>query len=366
MIGKSQAFLNLLNLIQKISNSDVPVLIEGEPGTGKELAARAIHAGSKRKAGPFVTLDCVVIPDAEFESELLGHFNEMGAEAKDENIDSGESAEGGTLFLEDVDALSSQAQAALLRFLQEQQRHPLGGHGICAPDVRIISSCKTDLSKLSAKGVFRQDLFYRLTLMRLKVPPLREREGDAALLANYFLRNCAIRYGTERHLDSATIEWIEQYGWPGNIRELENLISREYLIADNSVIHIQSPVVQNAERRKQADRRFGNITELNFNQAKSRAIGEFERSYLDKILTTTEGNVTRAANLVGKERRSLGKLLKKHGIDRHQYVERSDSVVTSRSVTSSRGVMASRSATMSGRMPTAGLPEAQPAPLLPE
>jgi DNA-binding NtrC family response regulator len=366
MIGKSQAFLNLLNLIQKISNSDVPVLIEGEPGTGKELAARAIHAGSKRKSGPFVLLDCGVIPDAEFESELLGHFNGMGAEAKDELVDPGESADGGTLFLDNVEALSSQAQAALLRFMQEQQSHPYGGDGPCAPDVRIITACNADLAKLSAKGVFRQDLFYRLTPMRLKTPPLRDRQGDAALLADYFLRNCAIRYGTERHLDAATIEWLEKYSWPGNIEELENLISREYLIAENSVIHIQSPAVSGAERRKQTDRRFGNITELNFNQAKSRAIGEFERSYLDKILTTTEGNVTRAANLVGKERRSLGKLLKKHGIDRHQYVERSDSVIPSRPVTTSRAVMASRSVSLSGRMPTAGLQEAQPAPLLPE
>ncbi|HUX89339.1 MAG TPA: sigma 54-interacting transcriptional regulator [Gallionellaceae bacterium] len=364
MIGKSQAFLNLLNLIQTISNSDAPVLIEGEKGSGKASAARAIHAGSKRKAGPFVSQDCVVIPDAEFESELLGHFSGMATEARDEFDDSAESAEGGTLFLDDVDALSSLGQAALLRFLQGQ-RHPSGGPGGSAPDVRIIAACSTDLAKLSAQGVFRQDLYSLLTQMRLKVPPLRDRKGDAALLAAYFLRNCAVRYGTERHLDAATIEWIENYSWPGNIRELENLISREYLTAGNSVIHIPSPLVLNMERRKQADRRFVNITELNFNQAKSRAIGEFERSYLDKILTTTEGNVTRAANLVGKERRSLGKLLKKHGIDRHQYVERSGSVIPSRSATSSRPA-ASRSASLPGRMSTAGLPEVQPAPLLPK
>jgi two-component system, NtrC family, response regulator GlrR len=366
MIGKSQAFLNLLNLIQKISNSDVPVLIEGEAGTGKELAARTIHDGSKRKSGPFVALNGSDIPDAEFETELLGHFNAASAEAKDPQFMLDESAEGGTLFLDNVNALSSQAQAALLRFLQALQCHSFGGEGDCVPDVRLITACSADLSKLSAQGAFRQDLFYRLALMRLKMPTLRERQGDAILLADHFLKNCAVRYGTERRLDTVTSEWIGQYSWPGNVRELENLISREYLISGGSVIHIESPIEPKLERRKQMDRRTDNITELNFRQAKSRAIGEFERRYLEAILVTARGNVTRAANLVGKERRSLGKLLKKHGIDRHQYVALSDTAMPAKSVTVTRPLMSQSPVPLSGRMAMAGSPEVPRAPLLQE
>jgi len=364
MIGKSQAFLKVLNLIQKTGNSDVPVVIDGEAGTGKEMAARAIHAASARKNGPFVALSCGSIPDAQFESELLMHTNAELAEANEEDSDMAECAEGGTLYLDEVETLLPQAQAALLRFLQDQQLHLMSGNGEGAQNVRIIAACNGNLSALVSKGAFRQDLYYRLTPMHLKMPPLRERQGDASLLANYFLKCCAVRYGTERRLDKATLEWIEQYRWPGNIRELENLISREYLIADNSVIHIQSPVVNSDERRKYTDRRLESVSELNFSQAKRIAISEFERTYLDKILTTTEGNVTRAAKLVGKERRSLGKLLKKHGIDRHQYVERADSGMSLGADISTGAGIPARSSTLPTWMPTVGLPEAQPSQLL--
>lgn len=358
MIGKSQAFLKTLDLIQKIGNSDDPVLIEGESGTGKGLAARSIHAASARKTGPFVTLDCGDIHDAEFETELLAYTSDVLAEGNEENSKMVECAQGGTLFLEEVEALLPQAQDALLRFLQSQQRNAAEVSDEGAQDVRIIASCNRNLSALVAKGAFSQDLYSQLGRMYLKVPPLRDRQGDAVLLANYFLKCCAFRYGTERRLDAVTVEWLEQYRWPGNVRELENLISREYIIAGKSVIHIQSPLEHSDERRKHTDRRLENVTALSFSQAKRLAISEFERSYLDKILTTTEGNVTRAAKLVGKERRSLGKLLKKHGIDRHLYIERSEPVVSSAPAISPRNV------TLPAWIPTAGLPEAQPSPLL--
>jgi two-component system response regulator GlrR len=321
MIGKSQAFLNLQNLIQKISACDAPVLIEGETGTGKELAARAIHYGGARREGPFVPVNCGAIPDALIENELFGHKQGAYTDAKQDHIGLVGHAQGGTLFLDEVDALTPKAQVALLRFLQDRQYRPLGGHGDCAADVRIITACNTDLAVLSVQGTFRQDLYYRLTLMSLKLPPLRDRRGDAVLLAEHFLSSCAVRYGACRTLAPATTAWLGEYCWPGNIRELENLIYREYLLADSAVIHIQSRLAPNGERRKRADRRAENITEFSFNQAKCRAISEFERRYLDAVLTAAEGNVTRAANLVGKERRSLGKLLKKHGIDRQQYAD---------------------------------------------
>lgn len=359
MIGKSQAFLKILDHIQKISNSDNPALIEGETGTGKEWAARAIHAASARKASPFVTLSCSMLTDVQFESELLTQLNPGPVEDNEEDNRMAESAEGGTLFLDEVEELPLQAQAALLRFLQDQQRRLTTGLEEGDQEVRIIAASNENLSALVAKGSFNQDLYYRLGLMYLKMPPLRDRQGDAVLLANYFLKCCAVRYGTVRRLDEATLEWIKQYRWPGNIRELENLISREYLIAGTSVIHIQSALEHSDERRIHTDRRLENVTALNFSQAKRLAISEFERSYLDKILTTTEGNVTRAAKLVGKERRSLGKLLKKHGIDRHQYTDRikTDDISSAPAITS-------RAVTLPAWIPTAGLQEAQPSPLL--
>lgn len=390
MIGKSQAFLNSLNLIKKISNSDVPVLIEGETGTGKELAARAIHAASTRKAGSFVSLNCGAIPDEELESELFGRINDADDETDKELSAMDENAQGGTLFLDEVDALTPVTQAALLRYLQNQQCSLANGQVDSTTDIRIIAACNKDLGALAAKSMFRQDLYYRLTQMHLNLPPLRERRGDAAMLAEHFLMSCAVRYGVVKNIDSATKAWLDQYRWPGNIRELENMINREYLISDSPVIHIQSPLALDEERRKQPDRRFANTTELSFSKAKSRAIAEFERSYLEAILTTTQGNVTRAANLVGKERRSLGKLLKKHGIDRHRYIEKTDAVIASGADVSARPVLSSKSVhssrpdissqydtssrlgissgtlPMSGWMPKAGLPEAPPSPLLPE
>lgn len=322
MIGKSQVFLNSLNLIRKISNSDVPVLIEGETGTGKELAARAIHAASTRRGASFVPLNCGTTSDVQLESELFGGIDGTDAEAGEHQGGSDEREQGGALFLDEVDALTPKAQAVLLRFLQNQQRSFAGGQADGATDIRIIAASNKGLAALVSNGTFRQDLYYRLTQMHLNLPPLRQRQGDVVLLAEHFLRKCAVRYGEVKQLDQATKAWLEEYSWPGNIRELENMINREYLIADRLLIHIQSPLASNKERRKQADRRHANITALSFNQAKSRAISEFECNYLEAILTATQGNVTRAANLVGKERRSLGKLLKKHGIDRHQYIDR--------------------------------------------
>ena len=319
MIGKSQAFLNLLSLIQKISCCDAPVLLEGETGTGKELAARAIHYGGVRRDGPFVPVNCGAIPDTLIENELFGHKQGAYTDAKQDHIGLVGHAHGGTLFLDEIDSLTPKAQVTLLRFFQDQQYRPLGGRVDCTADVRIITACNKDLNELTLSGVFRQDLFYRLNLMNLKLLPLRERRGDAKLLAEHFLVICEKRYGSTRHLSQESIEWIDQHSWPGNIRELENLIYREYLLADEPVIHIHTGNQQKGERRIQVDRRKGKITELNFNEAKCRAISEFERQYLEAVLVTAEGNVTRAANLVGKERRSLGKLLKKHGIDRQRY-----------------------------------------------
>jgi len=318
MIGQSQVFLEMLQLIDKIKRCDVPVLIEGETGTGKELVARAIHYGSDRHKFPFIPINCGAIPDELVENELFGHKRGAYTDAQSDNSGLISQAQHGTLFLDEIDALSVKAQVTLLRFLQDQLYRPLGGGESCSANVRIIVACNADLEKLVKQHMFRQDLLFRLNIMHLKLPPLRERHGDIILLANYFLQVCAAQFCRgDKQLHPDTIVWFDQYSWPGNIRELENLISREYLLEDGSVILMSPPVTSTAERRRDIDRRQASFLRLDFNEAKNHIIANFEQCYLTEALTKAHGNVTKAAKLAGKERRAFGKLLKKHGVDKN-------------------------------------------------
>ena len=322
MIGRSLAFLEILQLIEKTARCDAPVLIEGETGTGKELVARAIHYDSDRKKYPFIPINCGAIPDDLIENELFGHKRGAYTGAQTDNSGLISQAQHGTLFLDEIDALSPKAQVTLLRFLQDQLYRPLGGGEPCTADVRIVVASNADLEKLVRQKQYRQDLLFRLKIIYLKLPPLRERQGDVMLLAMHFLKACAAQYGRgEKTLHSATVKWLNQYRWPGNIRELENLISREYLFEDGNVIHIALPTPSDTERRRGVDRRQIYNTSQDFNEAKSHAIETFEKGYLAEALIKTNGNVTKAAKLVGKERRAFGKLLKKYGVDKHLYCD---------------------------------------------
>jgi two-component system response regulator GlrR len=318
MIGQSNAFLKVSQLIEKIARCEAPVLIEGETGTGKELAARAIHNGGAREGRPFIPINCGAIPDTPVENELFGH--ERGAYTGAQKKHSGliAQAQSGTLFLDEIDALSSKAQVALLRFFQNQQYFPLGGGIARSADVRIIAASNRNLTDLAEKGEFRLDLLFRLKIMYLTLPPLRERHGDASLLATHFLRECAARLGKgDKTLHPDTVSWFEKYGWPGNIRELENLIYREYLIAESMTINIPPLVSANMERRRGLDRRRPSLGCLSFTEAKNQAIAKFEQHYLSEALAMAQGNITKAASLVRKDRRAFGKLLKKHSMDKN-------------------------------------------------
>jgi DNA-binding NtrC family response regulator len=322
MIGQSQVFLDMLQLIDKIKRCDVPVLLEGETGTGKELVARAIHYGSDRHEYPFIPINCGAIPDELIENELFGHKRGAYTDAQSDNSGLISQAQHGTLFLDEIDTLSAKAQVTLLRFLQDQLYRPLGGSEPCSADVRIIVACNADLEKLVKQHMFRQDLLFRLKIMYLKLPPLRERHSDIVLLANHFLKICAIQFGRgDKKLHPDTIAWLEQYNWPGNIRELENLINREYLLEDGPAILIMPPIPSAAERRRGIDRRQAGFVCMDFNEAKNHTIAKFEQWYLTEALTKTNGNVTKAAKLAGKERRAFGKLLKKYGVNKHSYCE---------------------------------------------
>jgi DNA-binding NtrC family response regulator len=226
-------------------------------------------------------------------------------------------AEGGSLFLDEVEAISIKGQVALLRFLQDGVYRPLGARSSNVANVRVIAASNTDLNELARSGAFREDLLYRLAVLRIRMPALRARPGDARLLAEHFIALYGRRYGKPaKSLDPDTAEALERYPWPGNVRELENLVHRAFLLDEGPTVRIAelASTLDGAARDDKSAR-----DELSFARAKACAIATFERSFLARVLEQAEGNVTLAAQLCGKERRSLGRLLKKHSIDRNEY-----------------------------------------------
>ncbi len=320
MVGKSIAFLEMTALIDKIADCDAPVLLEGETGTGKELVARAIHYQGKRRDQPFVPVNCGAIPDLLIENELFGHRKGAFTDARADQPGLIAHARSGTLFLDEVDALSPKGQVTLLRFLQDQHYRPLGDRREQATDVRIIAASNADLGALATAGQFRRDLLYRLKMLFLELPPLRERPGDPVLLAEHFARIGSQRFGKPSiTFDPNTLAWIETYAWPGNIRELENWVYRQVLLADDPVIRLSPVDPPPADRRRGGDRRRQEIDALDYAAAKAQALEDFERQFLTSVLARAQGNVTAAAQLAGTERRHLGKLLKKRGLDKTHY-----------------------------------------------
>jgi DNA-binding NtrC family response regulator len=317
LFGESAAFLALLRKIERVaSRGAATVLIRGETGTGKELVARAIHYLGARRDFPFVPVNCGALPESLAENELFGHRRGAFTGATEDSAGLLGLAHRGTLFLDEVDALPAKAQAALLRFLQDGIYRPLGGAREERADVRIVSASNRCLEQEIAAGRFRNDLFYRLNLLSMEVPPLRERPGDVRVLSRHFLRQCAERYKLpDKRLHEYTVRWFDQYGWPGNIRELENLIHREYVLCDDAELSIAVPAGLEGARRPAPH---ADPDELPYRSAKLRAVHEFNHAYLTQLMRRTQGNVTRAAEISGKERRALGKLLKRYSIARRE------------------------------------------------
>ena len=316
ILGKSRAILETLERIRRIARTDATVLIEGETGTGKELAARAIHYLGRRQGYPFFPINCGALPDSLAENELFGHDRGAFTDARSESPGVLRLAHRGTLFLDEVDSLPLRVQTILLRFLEDRRFRPLGARTEQYADVRIVAASNTSLETLVAKHAFRADLFYRLRMMSVTLPPLRDREGDAELLAGHFVRECAKQYRQpEKSLDQGALQWMRSHRWPGNVRELENLIHREFLLTESSCISVSSGWCHYAPHVAEGN------AELNaamppgtYVQARCRAIEQFDREYLTSLLARTNGNVTQAALLAGKERRALGKLIKRYSI----------------------------------------------------
>lgn len=346
IIGDSPAFRAMLRRIARIAPTDAVILLEGETGVGKELAARAIHYSSARRSKPFVALNCGAIPESLVESELFGHARGAFTDARTASPGVIRQAHGGTLFLDEIDALPNKGQVAMLRFLQDHCYRSVGEASERTSDARIIAATNRPLQALVEAGSFRNDLMYRLNIIRIRVPPLRERRSDILPLAMYFLRLYGEQYGLgARTLHPDCREWLLRQDWPGNVRELESMIHRSILMCDGDEIVLDdpaaiagcaicrheaedaperaptTPVAKSAEEPPAASDALADGTSgpqpmPDFRSAKASAIAEFERSYLSQLLARTRGNISAAARIARKERRSLGKLIKKLGLDR--------------------------------------------------
>jgi len=322
MLGQSTAIQAVRAQLQRYASCDVQVLIEGETGTGKELAAREIHYASARRDHPFVPVNCGAIPDSLIENELFGHDRGAFTDARAAQPGLIDHARGGTLFLDEVDALSDKGQVTLLRFLQDNEYRPVGGGAARVSDARIIAATNAGLEQQVASGRFRRDLHYRLNALHLRLPPLRERDGDVAELAAHFIRLVAVRLrGPDKSWGADAMQALLGYAWPGNVRELENVALRAYVCTEGSVVGAAELLAAEPAFAGTAStpRRRANEPELGFSAAKLHAIRKFEHDYLTRLMQQAGGNVSAAARLSGTERRQLGKLLLKHGIETKRF-----------------------------------------------
>ena len=311
MIGRSKNVQEVFDLIAQVSGSDATVLIRGESGTGKELVAHAIHYNSPRRSKPFIKVNCAGLPESLVESELFGH--EKGAFTGAIRLRKGrfELAQGGTLFLDEIGDLSPALQIRLLRVLQEKEFERVGGAETIRADVRLITATNRELEALMAESRFREDLYYRLNVFPIHVPPLRERKSDILLLADHFVEKYSqVGHKNIRRISTPAIDMLMAYHWPGNVRELENCIERAVLLSSDGVIHGHHlpPTLQTAEASGTSLR--GTLQET---------LDNVERELLLDALKSARGNTARAARELGITERIMGLRVRKHNIDARRF-----------------------------------------------
>src|SRR6266446_1817012 len=306
IIGESPAFLDKVWCVPRFARCDAPVLISGESGTGKEIFARAIHYLSPRADRPFVPVNCGALPENLVESEIFGHKRGAFTGAASDQAGLIREAEGGTLFLDEIDCLTPQAQVKLLRFLQDGEYRSVGSHQTLRANVRVVAATNADFSYIVRSGKFREDLFYRLNVLALKLPALRERSGDMLLLAYDFLeKQAAITETRPKNLSLAALSRLLSHSWPGNVRELQNVLLRAIVLSDRD--SIEASDLDLPEEGYPAE-------DQSFRAMKSRVVWRFEHDFLATVLRAHEGNVSRAASAVKKNRRAFWELLRKHGL----------------------------------------------------
>jgi two-component system response regulator HydG len=304
MIGKGSAMRRVGSLVARVAARDATVLVQGETGTGKELVARAIQRASARRSGPFVAINCAAMPVALLESELFGHARGAFTDAKESREGLFVRASGGTLFLDEIGEMPLEMQAKLLRVLQERSVRPVGSDAEVAFDVRIVAATHRDLEAEVAAKRFREDLYYRINVVRIDVPPLRERTEDILVLATHFLGKAAKREGrTKAHLSSEVGRVLMAYDWPGNVRELENCM--EHAAALARLDHI---TIDDLPERVHSSRQLTPSSAVMCSSAERiLSLEELERRHIMQVLKLLEGNEIRAAELLGMDRRTLGR-----------------------------------------------------------
>jgi two-component system response regulator PilR (NtrC family) len=319
IVGNSPAMQHIYNLIRQVAQTKTNVLITGESGTGKELIARAIAQESDRQDQPFVVINCGGIPETLMESELFGHKKGSFTGATQDKKGLFEIAHNGTIFLDEIGELSLPIQVKLLRAVQEKVFKPVGGNQDISVDIRILSATNKDLEKEVIAGNFREDLFYRLNVIEIKVPPLRERKTDLRLLAQHFLEKYSQEMGKEiTKFSSYALDLLNKYDFPGNIRELENLLERSVALSTTNIVLPDSLALSLHKRRwieGFKDRRF-DLDEVSRGVALDTILEEIERAYLKKALDCSEGSKNKAAELLGISFRSLRYRLDKLAIEK--------------------------------------------------
>ena len=308
LVGESLSFLATIERIPLVARCDASVLISGETGTGKELIARAIHSLSPRSRKPFLAINCGAIPTELVENELFGHERSAFTGAFSQQDGVVQEAEGGTLLLDEIDTLPLLSQVKLLRFLQEREYRPLGSARPRKADVRVLAAANGDLDSAVRQGRMRQDLYYRLNVIPLHLPALRERREDIPRLAHHFLgRSTDGRKRTSLGFSPRALQALLDYDWPGNVRELEHVIERAAVLSqEESLIREQHILLPHAAAAETLE---------SFQKAKARAVARFEADYIRDLLLAHQGNISRAAKAADKNRRAFWELIRKHGID---------------------------------------------------
>lgn len=319
LVGKSARMQRVFEAIQMVAKTDVTVLITGESGTGKDLTARAIHGLSDRSKGPFVAVNCPTVPEHILESELFGYKKGAFTHATQNKVGLFQEANTGTIFLDEIGDVSPSIQTKLLRVLQEKEFKPLGDTKSVFVDVRIVASTNQNLKEKIRKAEFREDFFYRLNVLPIKLPPLRERREDIPLIANHLLeKHCAKLNRPLKRISVALMKIFMNKSWEGNVREMENVIVKGILFSPGAEIEPEHVGLQ-AEKQEVSAALEKSIQGLPYKEAKELTLKRFNSNYIGDLLARSKGNVSQAARLCGLERQALQQIMRRYGIKADAY-----------------------------------------------
>lgn len=319
LVGKSTAMQKVYDTLQMVAQTEMTVLITGESGTGKELAARAIHGLSSRASGPFVAVNCPTVPENILESELFGYKKGAFTHATQNKIGLFQEANGGSIFLDEIGDISPAIQTKLLRVLQEKEIKPLGDTKSIRVDVRIIASTNQNLLAKIESGTFRDDVYYRLNVLPVEMPPLRNRTEDIPLIANFLIaKHCAKMNKPLKKISPALMDHLMEVEWVGNIRELENTIVRGILFAKSDEILPGDVQLPNSRTRTCVNFE-SDLTAIRYKEAKERVVSDFSRKYVGNLLIECKGNITQASEKSGMKRQALQQIIRRYGINTDDY-----------------------------------------------